>query len=306
MPPLWSPNPRSLLSRTELKARGVHTRRLASAEFSEVIPGFLTPSSAPAPLDLVARVLQRKALPGAVISHVSAAELTGAPLPSQHEYARSGIIHCTLPAESRRRMGARVALHARTGLASTRVRGLELSSPIALLCELARMLDHGELVACCDQILGHTSTFRPRPSLQTLREQASMISGLHGIKRIRRALADARERVESPKETELRLLLQNAGFPEPVVNYEIRAPGTGERFRLDLSYPSLRIAIEYDGFWHSTDKERHRADRRKDDVLHELGWRVVRAADRDLWNPSDLLGRLIHLGAPIRRGALVR
>lgn len=302
MPPLWSPNPRSLLSRAELRARGVHSRRLASAEFTEAVPGFMTPAADPAALHLVARVLQNKALPGAVISHVSAAELVGAPLPSEHEYAQSGIIHCTLPAEARRRTGARVALHARTGPAATRVRGLQLSCPIALLCELAGMLDHGDLVACCDQILGPKSAFRPRPSLRALREQAATISGVHGIKRVRKALADARERVESPKETELRLLLQDEGFLEPVVNYEIRAPGTGEGFRLDLAYPSLRIAIEYDGFWHSTDKERHRADRRKDDVLHELGWRVVRAADRDLSTSSDLLGRLIHLGAPQRRG----
>src|SRR5699024_7218367 len=83
--------------------------------------------------------------------------------------------------------------------------------------------------------------------------------------------------------TEMRLLMQRSGFGAPVVNYEIRAPGTDERFRLDLSYPQLRIAVEYDGFWHSTDRKRHRADRRKDDVLHEMGWRVVRASDRGPW-----------------------
>src|SRR5699024_2460188 len=82
-----------------------------------------------------------------------------------------------------------------------------------------------------------------------------------------------------PKETQTRLTLLRAGFAEPEINLPVRAPRSGERFRIDLAYPSLRIAVEYDGFWHSTDKKRHGADRRKDDVLHEMGWRVVRASD---------------------------
>ena len=304
MAPRWSPKPRSLLSRSELKASGVHSRRLASEEFLEVIPGFMTPSNAPAELQLIARILQRKAVPGAVISHITAAELLRVPLPSAHEYAQAGMVHCTLPLAKRRRAGARVVVHTRTGPAPIRARGLELSSPIALLCELAGMLEHDQLVACCDQLVSMATLVRPKPSLRGLRRQAEEVGRLHGIKRVRAALRDARERVESPKETELRLLMRRSGFAEPVVNFEIRAPGTGERFRLDLSYPQLRIAIEYDGFWHSTDKKRHRADRRKDDVLHEMGWRVVRASDQDLWDSTDFLGRLVHLGAPMRRGTL--
>ncbi len=302
MAPRWSPNPRSLLSRAELRARGVHSRRLASEEFIEVIPGFMTPSSAPAELQLIARTLQREAFPGAVISHITAAELLRVPLPSTHEYAQAGVAHCTVPLAERRRAGPRVMVHTRTGPTPMRCRGLELSSPIALLCELGGMLEHDALVACCDQLMSVATLVRPRPSLQGLRRQVEAASGLHGIKRVRAALANARERVESPKETEMRLLMQRSGFGAPVVNYEIRAPGTDERFRLDLSYPQLRIAVEYDGFWHSTDRKRHRADRRKDDVLHEMGWRVVRASDRDLWDPMDFLGRLIHLGVPMRRG----
>lgn len=71
---------------------------------------------------------------------------------------------------------------------------------------------------------------------------------------MRRAVADSREKVESRMETETGLLLQDEGFAEPVVNKSIRAPGTDEEFRLDLSYPALRLAIEYDGSWHSTDR----------------------------------------------------
>ena len=224
-PPLWSPNPRSLLSRAELTARGVHSRRLASEEFVEVIPGFMTPSTAPAELQLIARILQRKVIPGAVISHTTAAELLKVPLPSPLEHAQAEALHCTVPLAHRRRAGARVVVHTRT----------ELSSPIAMLCELSGMLDHDQLVACCDQLVSVATLIRPKPSLRGLRRQAEEARGIHGIKRVRVALGDARERVESPQETEMRLLLKRSGFGEPDINHEVRAPATGERFRLDLS-----------------------------------------------------------------------
>lgn len=121
---------------------------------------------------------------------------------------------------------------------------------------------------------------------------------MNGIKAVRVAVLAARERVESPKETEMRLLLAAHGYAEPCVNLTMSEPGTGKTYRIDLAYPRQRIAIEYDGDWHRTDRTRFRRDRRKDDVLHELGWRVVRVVDTDLDSPSEFRARLNHLGAP--------
>lgn len=298
MTPRWTPGPRSLLSRAELRARGVHPRRLASAEFHEAVPGYFTPSAAPAPLALAARILQREVVPGAVISHSSAAELLGLPLPRDEEYAYSRTVHASVLLEDRRRSGHGATMHTRPEVETMRHQGLRISAPATLLGELAGTLDHAQLVACCDHLVGPTSSMRPRTRLTDLRRIVEQAGPRYRISAVRRAVADSRERVESPKETETRLLLQEAGFAEPVVNLTVRAPGTGEEFRLDLSYPQLRLAIEYDGFWHSTDRRRHRRDRRKDDVLHELGWRIVRASDQDLRTPRDFLGRLAHCGAP--------
>ena len=299
MAPRWSPNPHSLHRRADLLAWGVHPRRLASAEFHEAVPGFLTPSTAPASLELSARVLQQKAIPGAVISGVSAAEILGLPLPRHLEYTTTRTVHCSVPIDRRRRSGHGAIMHtAPDEPAVLRIQGLRLSAPVPLLCELAAVLDHEQLVACCDHLVGPSSRVRPRISLELLRAAVERSGPTYRISRVRAAVADARERVDSPKETETRLLLRDAGFAEPVVNLSIRAPATGEGFRLDLSYPELKLAIEYDGFWHSTDRRRHRRDRRKDDVLHELGWRVVRASDQDLREPGNFLGRVAHLGAP--------
>ena len=297
MTPRWSPPPRSLLPRTLLLASGVHPRRLASTEFTEVIPGFCTPTAAPAELQVIARVLQREAGPGSVISHATAAEVLGLPLPAVQRYTILKQLHCTVPPERRRRMGPQVKVHARRPEATRRWLGLTMSSPVRLLSDLAGVLTPLELVQACDALIGPV-TARPRVTLGELTRLVEEATSMPGIKKVRRAILAARERVESPKETELRLLLIGKGFAEPGINVPVRAPATGEQFRLDLAYPSLKIAIEYDGDWHRTDRARFRRDRRKDDVLHELGWRVVRVTDSDLGSPDDLLGRLEHLGTP--------
>lgn len=299
MTPRWSPNPRSLHSRAELLAWGVHPRRFTSGELYEAAPGFFTPSATPAPLELAARVLQQKAVPGAVVSYASAAEMLGLPLPRHLEYATSRTVDCSVPVSRRRRSGRGAIMHTSPeNPATLHVRGVRLSAPVPLLCELAGLLDHTRLVACCDHLIGPSSRVRPRISLAELRAMVQDAPARYRINAVRAALEDARERVESPKETETRLLLRDAGFAEPEVNLTIRAPGTGETFRLDLSYPAQKLAIEYDGFWHSTDRKRHRQDRRKDDVLHELSWNVVRASDEDLTEPGMFIGRVAHHGAP--------
>ncbi len=297
MTPRWSPNPHSLLSRQTLLAEGVHPRRLASSEFTEVIPGFCTPTEARAGLHLIARVLQREAGPGTVISHVTAAELLVLPLPFAQRYEVLKTLHCTVPPSLRRRLGPRVTVHAREPAPTRRWRGLTMSAPVRLLSDLAGVLTPLELVQVCDTLVGPRAE-RPRVSLRELQILVDRASGTPGIKKVRQAVTQARELVDSPKETELRLLLLREGFREPQVNVWVRAPRTAENFRLDLCYPWLKIAIEYDGDWHRTDRARFRKDRRKDDVLHELGWRVVRATEDDLTSPSAFLGRLHHLGNP--------
>lgn len=263
-----------------------------------MVPGYLTPSAHPASLLLAARVLQQQAVPGAVISHATAAELLRMPLPFELEYEQSQVLHCTVAPEAPRRSGHGVVKHTGPTGPTMRIDGVRVSGPVTLLQELAGVLDHGDLVACCDHLVGPLFRGRPRVRLAQLRQLVESAGSGYRIRRVRAAVRDARERVESPKETETRLLLHEHGFVEPVINLPVQAPGTRENFRIDLSYPELWIAIEYDGFWHSTDRRRHRKDRRKDDVLHELGWRVVRASDEDLRSPGNFLGRLTHLGAP--------
>jgi very-short-patch-repair endonuclease len=85
---------------------------------------------------------------------------------------------------------------------------------------------------------------------------------LDGVVLTRRTSLLVRSRVDSVKETDVRLVLVASGLPEPEVNGTI-ADGRG-RFlaRGDLVYRGLRIVIEYDGWHHDRS-----ADQRRRDIL---------------------------------------
>lgn len=71
----------ALLSRQEWLGLGMSARRLSGPELVSILPGYLTPTVAPAPLEALCSRLQKTVLPGAVISDATAAALFGWPLP---------------------------------------------------------------------------------------------------------------------------------------------------------------------------------------------------------------------------------
>ena len=72
---------RAILPRAQWRELGVSSDRLAGPEFVTVFRGFQTPAAAPATLGAMARVLQQHIVPGAAISHTTAAALLGIALP---------------------------------------------------------------------------------------------------------------------------------------------------------------------------------------------------------------------------------
>ena len=74
----------------------------------------------------------------------------------------------------------------------------------------------------------------------------------------------------------MRLVL--AGLPAPVTQLVVGRVG---RFvaRLDLAWPHLKVAVEYDGLWHDDPEQFHRDRRRLNRLLGE-DW-IVPAPDRE-------------------------
>lgn len=79
---------------------------------------------------------------------------------------------------------------------------------------------------------------------------------------------------DSPKETELRLILIRHGLPEPGINVPMFDETGGWIQDPDLSYEQERIAIQYDGGHHAGPAQR-RSDIFRDENARDAGWRVV-------------------------------
>lgn len=119
-----------------------------------------------------------------------------------------------------------------------------------------------------------------------------------GIHRAQMLLALATGKAESPPESILRLIVVEAGLPVPEAQYEITAIDGRKLYVLDMAWPALRIALEYDGF--AAHEERREHDAERDQRLAGRGWVTIRATAADLRDPSRVL---TELQAQFRRRA---
>ncbi|MEU1809363.1 hypothetical protein [Micromonospora aurantiaca (nom. illeg.)] len=104
---------------------------------------------------------------------------------------------------------------------------------------------------------------------------------------------------QSPPESHLRVRLVLAGLPRPVAQYPVRA-STGLILHPDLAWPEFRVAVEYDGQWHS-DADRMHLDRRRLNQFVAAGWLVLHVTGRRLLKEFPALVREIR-AALVARG----
>ncbi|MFF1611994.1 hypothetical protein ACFVYA_29770 [Amycolatopsis sp. NPDC058278] len=108
-----------------------------------------------------------------------------------------------------------------------------------------------------------------------------------GIHRALTLLELATGKAESPPESVLRLIVVEAGFPVPEPQYELAAVDGRLLYRLDMAWPSRRIALEYDGYAAHEDRVAYDAER--DARMAARGWITIRAVAADLRDSSRLL-----------------
>lgn len=249
--------PGAIFTRTELLARGAHERLLASPAFIRVLPGHYMRSDAPASLLTIARVLQRDLVPGSTISHATAGELLGIPRPRAMSREGGALLHCRSahPVAGSRRNSLFIVHRGGEPALRCRIAGVIISHPVLVLQELSPSLQHDDLVIGLDAVISGKGMRTPAIPRETVRQIMDELTG-RGAAALRRALADAADNVWSPMETRVRLILTRSGFGAPIANLEVRDPVTGQLFYIDLGYPALKIAIEYDS-------EEHRTNRRQ-------------------------------------------
>lgn len=119
---------------------------------------------------------------------------------------------------------------------------------------------------------------------------ATRYPGRRGIRRARATLELVDGGAQSPKETWLRMLLIDAGLPRPHTQIPV-FDDTGRAIAyLDMGWPDIKVAIEYDGEQHRTDRRQYTWDVRRLELLETLGWIVVRVVAGD--RPADIVHRV--------------
>ena len=235
---------------------------------------------------------------GEFFSHLTAAHLWHLPLP----YLRDDTLHVsTLPPLHAARCarvhghqlataGVKIVVHPETGLPVT--------DPATTWALLGRLLfDPYDLVAIADAVLRVDRVAGPhgfvkRPALASMEElQAAILPGRRGALALRAALAVARTGAASRMETRTRLTLIDGGLPEPVLDWDVYEDGEFIGC-VDMAYPELRIAVEYEGSQHFTDRAQWMRDIDKYEKLAAAGWTVIRVTKEMLRGPAPLISRV--------------
>jgi hypothetical protein len=136
-----------------------------------------------------------------------------------------------------------------------------------------------------------------RTTKAALRRYVGGVTGLPGSRRLMR-LIELAEPAESPMETRLRWLLISARLPRPEVQTDLHDSEGRLLGRADLYYPDARLVIEYDGGNH---RDRLVADDRRQNLLANAGFRILRFTAVDIYQRADVVESLVRMALGPRR-----
>ncbi|WP_246258293.1 DUF559 domain-containing protein [Amycolatopsis anabasis] len=203
--------------------------------------------------------------------------------------AETAPIHILLPYD--RRIRSRPELTVHYGEFAERdvlkLAGLRVVRPDFALAEVLCRGARRAGLACADQLLGLLPE-RARPEFRARTEgRIAARTDPRGCQQALALLDLATGLPESPPESWTLLALVDAGLPVPVPQFSITNLADEEIYRLDLAWPELRIAIEYDGY--EAHEGRQERDEARDADLRRRGWIVIRVGARDLKDPCRMI-----------------
>nr|WP_241011075.1 hypothetical protein [Mycobacterium gordonae] len=114
--------------------------------------------------------------------------------------------------------------------------------------------------------------------------------GSPGLRRLETALELVDAGAQSPRESYLRLLLIDAGFPRPQTQIPVLGADNIPLAYLDLGWPDLMVAVEYDGDQHRTDRRQFAKDIQRLEMLERMGWIIVRVVAEN--RPAAIVQRV--------------
>lgn len=164
--------------------------------------------------------------------------------------------------------------------------GLRMVTPIRATTDLLCTARERDAIAVTDQMLAAQPVHLREEFREQVRKSLIERPDIRGTKRGERILDLATGRAESPPESWLLLEVVNLGFPPPESNWPIFSTDGVELYRLDLAWPKLRVALEYNGY--AVHLGRELEDARRAEDLRRRGWIIITVTADDLADSREL------------------
>jgi hypothetical protein len=165
------------------------------------------------------------------------------------------------------------------------VDGMAVTTPVRTALDLACWHPRPQALIAVDALMRAAAL-----DVSEVKACADRHPGRRGIVAARRILQSADAGAQSPKETWLRMLLIDDGLPPPVTQIPVYGDTGSVVLYLDMGWPDLRVAVEYDGEQHRTSRSQYRWDVRRLEIADQRHWIVVRVLLGD--TPADILRRV--------------
>ncbi|HYI33857.1 MAG TPA: hypothetical protein VEX88_10385 [Glaciibacter sp.] len=273
------------------RSAGVHPNRLNAADLDKPHWGVRMPASGSPDFPGRCTALASALPPHVFFSGVSAAALIRIPVPLRFEPATDPLIEVSVaePARAIRRPGVRGR---KLGVTATDIEfrdGIRMTTPARTWCDLAPLLTLAELVAAGDYLVFHERRMETR---ETLAAAVAAHPGRRWRPKLKRALALLSDHSESPKESELRVVVVTHGLPVPLINVSIYTDSGRFVARVDVLFEDFGEILEYQGDHHRTDVRQWRRDRIRESELESMGYHVTEVVAEDLADPAKLIRRI--------------
>lgn len=173
--------------------------------------------------------------------------------------------------------------------------GVRAMSMYRTWCDLTRWCSLPELVAVADWLI-RTAGVGPADLARSVRR----LPDRRGTGKLNAALALTDAASESPKESELRVLVGLCGLPPVRSNVPVVHRGRIVA-RVDLVFEAYREVLEYHGDHHRTDLRQWRRDRTRESELESLGYHVTEVTAADLADGAAARRLMARIARNLRR-----
>ncbi len=175
----------------------------------------------------------------------------------------------------------------------TRVDGLPVTSLARTAFDLGRYQKRSAAIARLDALM-RAAPWSPDEVATLMRRYGPV----RGVRQLRELLPLVDPGAASPKESWLRLLLIDNGFPIPETQIPLFDGGIDPFAFLDMGWRHIQLSVEYDGDQHRSDRPQYVKDMRRHPRIAKRGWEVIRVIAED--RESEILAAVYE--AWLRRG----